>query len=150
MPEDRPHTQSRNRREARTIALKTLFEADLTPHTVETIVARYGDDDSIEQVQRDYASRIVNGVIDQQQAIDDQISRAAPAFPVDQLAAVDRNVLRIAIYELRNEHKVPYKAVINEAVEIAKQFGGENSGRFVNGVLGTIAAELTSSGELSQ
>lgn len=150
MSEDRPHTQSRNRREARTIALKSLFEADLTPHTVDTILGRYSEDEAIEQVQREYASKIVNGVMDQLQAIDDQIARAAPAFPVDQLAAVDRNVLRIAIYELRNERQVPYKAVINEAVEIAKQFGGENSGRFVNGVLGTIAAELTSSGELRE
>ena len=67
---------------------------------------------------------------------------AAPAFPVAQLPAIDRNVLRLAIYELLRETDVPPKAAINEAVELAKRFGGDNSGRFVNGVLGTIAARI--------
>ena len=74
--------------------------------------------------------------------IDPYIAEAAPAFPIAQLPAVDRNVLRLAIYELLHEAEVPPKAAINEAVELAKRFGGENSSRFVNGVLGTIATRI--------
>lgn len=142
MSEDQTRTGSRNRREARTMALKVLFEGDLTQHGAESVLQRYLEDESIAEEQRTFAARLISGILDHRAGIDDQIGRAAPAFPVEQLAAVDRNVLRIAIYELQHERDVPMKAAINEAVEIAKQFGGENSGRFVNGVLGTIASDI--------
>jgi N utilization substance protein B len=93
------------------------------------------------QPVRRYVERLVTGVAAERQEIDAAIAAAAPAFPVEQLPAVDRNVLRIAIYELWHERDVPVKAAINEAVELAKHFGGENSGRFVNGVLGTIVRQ---------
>lgn len=140
------HSLGAARHEARGIALKILFEADLTPHGPLDILARYMEDESIAQAQREYSEQLVQGVAATRDEIDVLITEAAPAFPVDQLPVVDRNVLRVAVYELREGSDVPVKAAINEAVEIAKEFGGENSGKFVNGVLGTIAGNRTSSG----
>ncbi|HMM41199.1 MAG TPA: transcription antitermination factor NusB [Thermomicrobiales bacterium] len=126
-------------RQARTLALQILFEGDLTDHAVADVTRRYTEDLSIPQLVRRYLERLVTGVAEHREAIDAEIAAAAPAFPVSQLPAVDRNILRVAIYELRHEPDVPLKAAINEAVELAKAFGGDNSSRFVNGVLGTIA-----------
>jgi transcription antitermination protein NusB len=133
------------RHQARALALQVLYESDIAGHETSEVLQRYVEDRSWHQPVRRYVERLVTGVTSHQESIDAQIADAAPAFPVDQLPAVDRNVLRIAIYELTQESDVPLKAAINEAVEIAKQYGGENSGRFVNGVLGTIASNLASS-----
>lgn len=89
-----------------------------------------------------HAERLTQGVAANQAGIDERISVAAPAFPIDQLASIDRAVLRIAVQELLHEPDVPFRAVVNEAVEIAKQYGGPNSGRFVNGVLRTISERV--------
>ena len=91
-----------------------------------------------------HAERLARGVVTHGDTIDPYIADAAPAFPIAQLASIDRAVLRIALYELLFETDVPFKAVINEAVDIAKQYGGPNSGRFVNGVLRTISERLKS------
>ncbi len=133
------------RHQARELALQILYEADVTEHAAADVLARYSADMSLPQPVRRYTERLVTGVLEDQERIDGMIAEAAPAFPVAQLPAVDRNILRIAIYELLHERDVPLKAAINEAVELAKRFGGENSSRFVNGVLGTIAGQLTSS-----
>jgi transcription antitermination protein NusB len=133
------------RHQARTLALQVLYESDVAGHEVEEVLKRYLEDHSEPQRVRRYVERLITGIQSSQESIDQQIADAAPAFPVEQLPAVDRNILRIAIYELTSESDVPMKAAINEAVEIAKQFGGENSGKFVNGVLGTIANGLASS-----
>ncbi|MCO5176994.1 MAG: transcription antitermination factor NusB [Thermomicrobiales bacterium] len=129
-------------RQARTLALQILFEGDLTDHTLEDIARRYTADMNIPQPVRRYLERLVSGVSEHLTEIDASIGGAATAFPVAQLPAVDRNILRVAIYELRHEQDVPMKAAINEAVELAKAFGGDNSSRFVNGVLGTIARTM--------
>lgn len=97
--------------------------------------------DSLLEMLR-HAERLSQGVAANLGEIDPIISAAAPAFPIAQLASIDRAVLRIALQELLHETKVPFKAVINEAVDIAKQYGGPNSGRFVNGVLRTISTRL--------
>jgi transcription antitermination protein NusB len=133
------------RHRARTLALQVLYESDVAGHALSEVLQRYTEDRSEPQPVRRYVERLITGIEENREAIDGRIGEAAPAFPVDQLPAVDRNVLRIAIYELTGEEDVPLKAAINEAVEIAKQFGGENSGKFVNGVLGTIANGLASS-----
>ena len=133
------------RHRARTLALQVLYESDVAGHTLDDVLRRYSEDRSEPQPVRRYVERLVTGIETHRDQIDARIADAAPAFPVDQLPAVDRNVLRIAIYELTSEDDVPLKAAINEAVEIAKQYGGENSGKFVNGVLGTIANGLASS-----
>lgn len=130
------------RRQARTLALQMLFEVDLTDHALDDVLRRYSEDMALPQPLRRYLERLIAGVANDREAIDAEIATAAPAFPVDQLPAVDRNILRIAIYELRSEQDVPFRAAINEAVELAKAFGGDNSSRFVNGVLGTISRRL--------
>lgn len=132
--------------QARNLALQVLFEIDLTEHQLPDVVRRYTEDLSLPQPVRRYLDRLVTGVARDRTAIDAEIHAAATAFPVAQLPAVDRNILRLAIYELRNEPDVPLKAAINEAIELAKQYGGENSGRFVNGVLGTVAETVRRDG----
>lgn len=138
-------TVGNTRHQARTLALQVLYESDVAEHEVDDVLKRYLEDHSEPQRVRRYVERLITGIRSNQDDIDQRIAAAAPAFPVEQMPAVDRNILRIAIYELTNESDVPIKAAINEAVEIAKQFGGENSGKFVNGVLGTIANGLASS-----
>ncbi|MGA7673002.1 MAG: transcription antitermination factor NusB [Nitrolancea sp.] len=133
------------RHQARTMALQVLYEADIAGHGIQDVLSRYLADINVPQPVRRYVERLVTGYVESSERIDREIGEAAPAFPVDQLPAVDRNILRIAIYELMSESDVPLKAAINEAVEIAKRFGGENSSRFVNGVLGTIAEGMTAS-----
>lgn len=133
------------RHQARTLALQILYEADVAEHEATDVMRRYTSDLSLPQPVRRYVERLVTGVLEEREQIDREIAAAAPAFPVVQLPAVDANILRIAIYELMNERDVPLKAAINEAVELAKRFGGENSSRFVNGVLGTIAGNMASS-----
>jgi N utilization substance protein B len=130
--------------QARVLAMQALYEHDLTQHELDEILERLTTDED-EEVPAPVAQRVVqlvSGVADHQAELDPHIASAAPQFPIPQLAAVDRNVLRLAVYELYHAPDVPYKVVINEAVEIAKRFGGPNSGRFVNGVLGTIVDRL--------
>lgn len=134
-------TRAAENHQARTLALQILFEVDLAGHEIDGVLRRYSEDMALPEPVRHYTERLVNGVKQRLVEIDDRIGAAAPSFPVGQLPAVDRNILRVAIYELANEPGIPFKAVINEAVELAKLFGGENSSRFVNGVLGTIAAQ---------
>lgn len=147
--------------QGRVLAMQSLYEMDLAQHPIEDIVDRLRHDDAelpasvaetsdedenefddIPRPVADHAIALAQGVSKHLEDIDPVIQKAAPQFPVDQLAMVDRNVLRLAIYELQFEKGVPYKVVINEAVEIAKRFGGPNSGKFVNGVLGTISKQL--------
>ncbi|MEA2515676.1 MAG: transcription antitermination protein NusB [Thermomicrobiales bacterium] len=126
------------RHQARILALQILFEVDLTAHDPMEVLARTFADQPAPPETRRYVERLVKGMLTDQEEIDRHIFAAAPAFPVAQLPSIDRNVLRIAIYELLRQPDVPPKVAINEAVELAKRFGGDNSGRFVNGVLGTV------------
>ena len=147
--------------QGRILAMQTLFEFDTTDHELNEILERiHGDnaalpDSAIESADADeslfddvprevavHAEMLVRGTINNLDEIDPVIEKAAPAFPIAQIAAVDRNVLRLAIFELYHQPKVPVPVAINEAVEIAKRFGGDNSSRFVNGVLGTISRQL--------
>lgn len=149
--EEKDDMSSRTRhlesRQARTLALQILFEVDLTDHVLGDVVRRYAEDATLDEAIWQHAERLVGGVDADRDAIDAEIAAAAPNFPVDQLPAVDRNILRVAIYELRHEPGVPFKAAINEAIELAKLYGGEKSGRFVNGVLGTVARRLDRTGD---
>jgi N utilization substance protein B len=138
------------RHRARTTALKILFETDLTPHDLDDVLERYMELSGSPEAVQSYIREVVQGVRDNQDALDAEIARAAPQFPVNQLAAIDRNVLRIAVYELRHQPDVPLKAAINEAIDIAKRFGGDSSGRFVNGVLGNIASDIPAAEEHEQ
>jgi N utilization substance protein B len=124
------------------LALQTLYEIDLTGHTPDEVMERAFEahdpvtDDVIAQVEQ-----LVSGVLARRDEIDPIIANAAPARALSEQAAIERNVLRLATFELANPQGAPIKVVINEAVELAKSFGGENSGKFVNGVLRTISEQ---------
>lgn len=131
-----------NRHLARAIAMQVLYQWDFKgkptaalPAIIEQTVEEFGVglDENIE-----YISTTVNGVIDNLQQIDETIKQYAPKWPIEQMAIVDRNILRIGIYELHINKDIPNKVAINEAIEIAKSYGGQSSGKFVNGILGAI------------
>lgn len=127
------------RRKARTIALQTLYEGDIAGHDPRAVLDRLLQDQALHKDTVDYATRLVRGIVEHRPNIDGVISQTAPAWPLEQLAVVDRNILRIAIFEILIDNKVPVRAAINEAVELAKAFGSDNSPKFVNGVLGSVA-----------
>jgi N utilization substance protein B len=135
------------RHQGRMLALQVLFEVDLTDHDPDEAMARAFaehapvSDDVVAQVQS-----LVRGVLAHRQDLDPMIAAAAPARSLAEQAAIERTVLRLATYELQYVPRVPPKVAINEAVELAKRFGGENSGRFVNGVLRTILEESVEQG----
>ncbi len=128
------------RRRARILALQTLYEVDTVGHppdeTLDRLLARTTASDEVAA----FARELVKGVLDNRARIDEVIAQAAPAYPVRQLAAIDRNILRLAIHEILMNNETPVRAAINEAVELAKKFGSDNSSRFVNGVLGSVSA----------
>ena len=130
------------RHQARILALQLLYELDIAAHGVDEVLARTFADQATPPDVHAHVERLVRGVLAGREEIDPYIASAATAFPVPQLPAIDRNVLRLAVYELLREPDVPPKAAINEAVELAKRFGGDNSGRFVNGVLGTLVERI--------
>ena len=130
-----------SRRRARIAALKALYEADTSDHEPTGALERIVGEERLAEDPASFAGDLIQGVLAQQDEIDQAIGKAAPAWPVEQLAAVDRNILRLAIMEMLRDNGTPVSAVINEAVELAKRFGSESSARFVNGVLGSIERE---------
>jgi len=131
------------RRTSRVIALQALFELDTVGHEPADCVSRIAQEASASKEITAYAQELVSGVIKNRERINEIIVETAPAWPLDQIAATDRNILRLAIYEIVIDNKVPMRAAINEAVELAKEYGGDNSPRFVNGVLGSVSALVT-------
>ncbi len=136
------------RRKAREGALQSLFAADIKGSPDEESLEWLVGEDSLPVKAVDFAQVLMRGVSDNRPTLDNVIERYAPAWPVDQLSLVDRNILRIALYELLFTPNIPQKTAINEAVELAKMFGSESSARFVNGVLGSVMAGL-GTGELA-
>ncbi len=131
------------RRKARIAALKTLFEVDSVDHSPDHILERQLEEHSLPDDAAEFARHLVRGVMENYERLDEVIRKNAPAWPLEQVAAVDRNILRLAIYEVVIDNRVPMRAAINEAIELAKEFGGEASPKFVNGVLGSVAATGT-------
>jgi len=129
------------RRRARAAVLQTLYELDFTDHDPKLALAARFEGSALPESAEIFAWTLVQGVQAYRTYLDSVVGELAPEWPIDQIAAVDRNVLRIAIYELLFETKIPPKVAINEAVELAKMFGGESSPRFVNGVLGSLVAK---------
>ncbi len=123
---------------ARGWALQALYENDMTGHPVSEVLTRLMQEESAPANIAAFAQELVEGVIENRPKIDVVIQEFAPNWPVNQVPIVDRNVLRLAIFETLLYAKTPPKVAINEAVELAKTFGGESSSRFVNGVLGAI------------
>ena len=123
-------------RRGRILALQVLFEVDLTAHRWQDSLQAHAQAVHASKGVAAFAEERIAGVIEARQRLDEVIERHARAWPLAQVSAVDRNILRIALHELREGSATPPKVAINEAVELAKQFGGEGSPRFVNGVLG--------------
>ncbi len=128
--------------------MQSLYEWDFNgkkPQVLEGIVARNIEEFGPGLENKDFVWQLVNGVVAHMKEIDDIIVKAAPEWPLEQITIVDRNVLRLGLFELiyENKEEVPPKVAINEAIELAKSFGGESSGKFINGVLGTVYNELT-------
>ena len=131
------------RRRARECALQLLFQIDLTGDPVVEALERFWTSLEADEEVRSFTERLVNGVLDEREAIDRRIVEAAEHWRIERMAVVDRNVLRLAVCELLS-HENPPAVVIDEAIEIAKRFGSEESGGFINGILDTIRARVDS------
>lgn len=126
------------------LALQALYELDSVPHNRADVVSRLARELHASESVARFGTELVIGVIDNQARIDDLIKQVAPAWPLDQIPLIDRNILRVAIYEVVIDNKVPMRAAISEAVELAKIYGGDNSPKFVNGVLGSVSTLVAS------
>ena len=131
------------RRKTRIAALQALYEIDCSAHKPGDVLARSLREKYLPEEAGSFAQLLVDGVLQNKQAIDDAIMHFAPLFPVEQIAIIDRNILRLAIFELLFDTKVPIKAAINEAIELAKSFGSDTSPKFINGVLGSVVSAST-------
>ena len=130
----------RARRKARAIVLQALYEIDSVRHEPEGVLTRLLAREKLSEENASFVRETVLGTIQNKEKIDSNIKTFAPTWPIEQLAVVDRNILRLAIFEVLFDNRVPVKVAINEAVELAKIFGSDNSPKFVNGVLGSVSA----------
>ena len=128
------------RRKARRLALQALYEIDAVGHEATRVLDSLLADGELPQENSAFIRELVCGVLENKEKVDLNIKNFAPAWPIEQVSIVDRNILRLAIFEILLNNKVPVKVAINEAVELAKAFGSESSSRFVNGVLGSVSA----------
>jgi N utilization substance protein B len=128
------------RHKARTIAMQALYEVDSAARPFGKVVERLLASAGLSEENATFARELVAGTMHNRDEIDGKIQEFAPAWPVEQLAMVDRNILRLAIFEILFDNKVPVKVAVSEAVELAKAFGSESSAKFVNGVLGSVSA----------
>jgi len=129
-----------NRRKARIIALKALYEIDSVARIPVKVVERLLTGEELPEEITSFVRELVDGVTRHREDIDGNIHKFAPAWPVDQISLIDRNILRLAIFEILFDNKVPVKVAVSEAVVLAKTFGSENSAKFVNGVLGSVSS----------
>lgn len=128
------------RRRARIAALQALYEIDTTKHDPADVMARRFNDTGLPTAGQKFTHTLVTGVLDHYEHLDELIQEHAPEWPVGQMAIIDRNVLRIAIYEFVIAAITPTRVAINEAIELAKIYGSESAPRFINGVLGSLAS----------
>jgi len=127
-----------NRHLSRTIAMQSLYEWDFHPNADIMEITHRVMKPVEKDVDVEYLDRVVKGTAKSMKEIDELITKAAPEWPIDQISVIDKSILRLSGYELLKDKDIPPKVAINEAVEIAKTFGGENSSKFINGVLGTL------------
>lgn len=141
-----------NRHLSRSIVLQSLFEWDLNAidrKQVSEVLDRNIEEFAPNKTDRPFMDSLLSGILSKQPELDQVIEKAAPEWPIDRISPVDRNILRLGLYELlfSDRKEVPAKVAINEAIELAKQFGGDNSSRFVNGVLGAVYKEIGEPGK---
>ena len=127
------------RTRARSIALQALYEIDITGHPPELVISERLSETPLEDNLSDFARKIVFGIHPLITELDQIIAKHAPEWPLDQVATIDRNIMRIALWEIAVSNQTPLKVAINEAVELGKIFGSDSTPRFVNGVLGSLA-----------
>ncbi len=142
-----------NRHLARTIAMQSLYQWDFLgkpSERVSDIIAFNLKEFAPDFDDKGFVMELVEKVVAYGEKIDEIITKYAPEWPIEQITNVDRNILRIGVYELKFSETIPSKVAINEAIELAKTFGGESSGRFVNGVLGAIYKDMVVKGEMKE
>ena len=127
-----------SRHRARELALQALYEISTSGHEAEEVMPRLLEGEEMSLENTSFTRALVTGVVQNKEEIDKNIESFAPAWPIGQMPVVDRNILRLAIFEILFDNNVPVKVAINEAVELAKTFGSENTPKFVNGVLGSV------------
>ena len=132
----------KSRTKARGIALQVLYEYDLTGHPIGVILHHRLEENSLDKNLNEFIEEIVRGVFPLIERLDRIISNYAPDWPLDQVASIDRNIIRIALWEFAVGKKTPIKVAINEAVELAKMYGSDSTPRFINGVLGSLVDNL--------
>ena len=127
------------RTRARSLALQVLYEVDMANHPAAEVFKTRLEETPLSEELSEFTRKIVFGVLPLTNNLDSLISKYAPEWPLDQIAAIDRNILRMALWEFAVFHETPIKVAINEAVELAKLYGSDSAPRFVNGVLGSLA-----------
>jgi len=127
------------RTRARALALQALYEIDLSNHPPADVFRSRLEETSLPTALAEFARQIIFGVLPLREDLDQLIAKYAPDWPLDQIAAIDRNILRLAFWEFAVQRETPLKVAINEAVELAKLYGSDSAPRFINGVLGTLA-----------
>jgi len=132
----------KSRTRARNVALQVLFEIDLTDHPIGLPLTLRSQDENLDDSMFEFAKLIATGVRENAKELDQFISEHAQEWPLDQIAVIDRNILRIALWEVAIYRKTPLKVAINEAIELAKLYGTDSSPRFINGVLGSLADRI--------
>ena len=131
------------RHQARELALKVLFQLESSSDDPEEVLQYHAAEGAATSDVANFAGQLVRGVIANREKLDAVLSETSEHWKLEQMAKVDRIVLRIAVYEITIDRHVPTKAAINESIELAKTFSGEEAGRFVNGILGRVAASVT-------
>jgi len=127
--------------------LQALYEIDWGQHDPELVITERVKQSELPPADEAFVRRLVFGVLDNLHQIDVYVQEIAPEWPLPQMSPIDRNILRIAIFEYMIEQETPVKVIINEAVELAKLFGGDSTRRFVNGALGTLVSRYASKGK---
>ena len=132
-------TAPRGKRKARTLAMQALYEADTVGHEPDLTLARLVAAENTPGATATFAEHLLRGVEEHQEEIDRVLRETAHSRPIEQIAPIDRGILRVALFEALFDNRAPIGAIIDEAVELAKRYGSESSSRFVNGVLGAVS-----------
>ena len=145
MPESRPNASGNlniegymNRHLSRMIAMQTIYEYCFRENADISEIKSRNTNEFADKADSNFVANLVDGTLGKADQIDQIIAKSAPEWPIEQISLIDKSILRLAIFELNYGKDAPPKVIINEAVELAKQFGSENSSKFINGVLGTV------------
>ena len=128
------------RRRTRALVMQSLYEADAVEHSASEVLGERLSETELSRRDAEFARGLLDGIFANAAEIDKIIAEFAPGWPISQMAVVDRNILRMAIYEIMVSEETPPRVAVNEAVELAKAFGGDSAPRFINGVLGSVMA----------